>query len=311
MRFQFRFELFNAFNHPNFFSGRHQSGRLQPIPAINNFGRITSAYPARSLQFAGKILLLAFAVGQEIPFNPWGEHGRGRLGRKSLKSSYYSGLPAFNPSIKGRSFDDRENFRVIYSRSRIISAKNRSAFPSSLSRMGHQERLELRGTPGRMNEDSDIGLGDCCSAPGFALLALGLTFQIKRRRILHQARKAKSEQAASKTGKRRIQAKLCRMSRGPPRWDVSASLPCARTFCAFASLHGGAAGRRVLGGSGEESNPQHVWWRTSAGTAQDAVFRQLPRGREANAQKRPRAGQELAENHPSVADLDSIRQSFA
>jgi hypothetical protein len=47
MRFQFRFELFNAFNHPNFFTPDTNLGD-------RNFGTITSAYPARSLQFAGK-----------------------------------------------------------------------------------------------------------------------------------------------------------------------------------------------------------------------------------------------------------------
>jgi Carboxypeptidase regulatory-like domain/TonB dependent receptor len=46
-RFQFRFELFNAFNHPNFFEPDTNLGD-------KNFGTITSAYPARSLQFAGK-----------------------------------------------------------------------------------------------------------------------------------------------------------------------------------------------------------------------------------------------------------------
>jgi hypothetical protein len=46
-RFQFRFELFNAFNHPNFFTPDTNLGD-------SNFGTITSAYPARSLQFAGK-----------------------------------------------------------------------------------------------------------------------------------------------------------------------------------------------------------------------------------------------------------------
>ena len=46
-RLQFRFELFNAFNHPNFFTPDTNLGDA-------NFGTITSAYPARSLQFAGK-----------------------------------------------------------------------------------------------------------------------------------------------------------------------------------------------------------------------------------------------------------------
>jgi hypothetical protein len=46
-RFQFRFELFNAFNHPNFFTPDTNLGDA-------NFGTITAAYPARSLQFAGK-----------------------------------------------------------------------------------------------------------------------------------------------------------------------------------------------------------------------------------------------------------------
>lgn len=46
-RFQFRFELFNAFNHPNFFVPDSNLGD-------SNFGTINAAYPARSLQFAGK-----------------------------------------------------------------------------------------------------------------------------------------------------------------------------------------------------------------------------------------------------------------
>jgi hypothetical protein len=47
MRFQFRFELFNAFNHPNFFVPDSNLGDT-------SFGVINSAYPARSVQFAGK-----------------------------------------------------------------------------------------------------------------------------------------------------------------------------------------------------------------------------------------------------------------
>jgi hypothetical protein len=46
-RFQFRFELFNAFNHPNFFVPDSNLGDT-------SFGVINSAYPARSVQFAGK-----------------------------------------------------------------------------------------------------------------------------------------------------------------------------------------------------------------------------------------------------------------
>jgi hypothetical protein len=46
-RLQFRFELFNAFNHPNFFEPDTNLGDA-------TFGIISAAYPARSLQFAGK-----------------------------------------------------------------------------------------------------------------------------------------------------------------------------------------------------------------------------------------------------------------
>jgi hypothetical protein len=46
-RLQFRFELYNAFNHPNFFLPDSNLGDA-------NFGTITAAYPARSLQFATK-----------------------------------------------------------------------------------------------------------------------------------------------------------------------------------------------------------------------------------------------------------------
>lgn len=47
MRAQFRMEMFNAFNHPNFFV---PDGNL----GDSGFGTITGAYPARSIQFAGK-----------------------------------------------------------------------------------------------------------------------------------------------------------------------------------------------------------------------------------------------------------------
>jgi hypothetical protein len=53
-RLQFRFELYNAFNHPNFFTPDTNLGDFNPNPALNSFGVITGAYPARSLQFAGK-----------------------------------------------------------------------------------------------------------------------------------------------------------------------------------------------------------------------------------------------------------------
>jgi len=46
-RFQLRFEMYNAFNHPNFFV---PDGNL----GDSGFGTITGAYPARSIQFAGK-----------------------------------------------------------------------------------------------------------------------------------------------------------------------------------------------------------------------------------------------------------------
>jgi hypothetical protein len=46
-RLQLRIELYNAFNHPNFFVPDSNLGD-------SNFGTITGAYPARSVQFAGK-----------------------------------------------------------------------------------------------------------------------------------------------------------------------------------------------------------------------------------------------------------------
>ncbi len=46
-RLQFRFEMFNALNHPNFFEPDTNLGD-------SNFGTITSAYPARSVQFGLK-----------------------------------------------------------------------------------------------------------------------------------------------------------------------------------------------------------------------------------------------------------------
>jgi hypothetical protein len=46
-RLQFRFEMFNALNHPSFFEPDTNLGD-------SNFGTITSAYPARSVQFGLK-----------------------------------------------------------------------------------------------------------------------------------------------------------------------------------------------------------------------------------------------------------------
>ena len=48
MRLQFRGEMFNAFNHVNFYA----PNTLFPIPGL--FGPITSAFPGRDVQFALK-----------------------------------------------------------------------------------------------------------------------------------------------------------------------------------------------------------------------------------------------------------------
>jgi hypothetical protein len=47
MRLQFRFEMFNSLNHPSFFAPDTNLGD-------GNFGLISGAYPARSLQAAAK-----------------------------------------------------------------------------------------------------------------------------------------------------------------------------------------------------------------------------------------------------------------
>jgi hypothetical protein len=47
---QFRFEMFNALNHPDFFQPDTNLGDVSTL----NFGRITSAYQARTAQVAAK-----------------------------------------------------------------------------------------------------------------------------------------------------------------------------------------------------------------------------------------------------------------
>lgn len=58
MRFQFRFETYNTFNHPNFYSpsGTGYSG-CDPnadTSCPSNFGQITNTFPSRNIQLAGK-----------------------------------------------------------------------------------------------------------------------------------------------------------------------------------------------------------------------------------------------------------------
>jgi hypothetical protein len=60
MRAQFRFETFNSFNHPNFYSpGAGNTNYPGCDPNTNSactpgFGEITTAFPGRKVQFAGK-----------------------------------------------------------------------------------------------------------------------------------------------------------------------------------------------------------------------------------------------------------------
>lgn len=58
-RLQFRAELYNAFNHPQFYNPNTNFSGCDPNGAtggtcISGFGKITATYPARDVQFAGK-----------------------------------------------------------------------------------------------------------------------------------------------------------------------------------------------------------------------------------------------------------------
>jgi hypothetical protein len=56
-RIQFRMEMFNAFNHPNFFAPDLNLSDYKPVNGVNqgNFGKISQAYPSRDIQAALKI----------------------------------------------------------------------------------------------------------------------------------------------------------------------------------------------------------------------------------------------------------------
>jgi hypothetical protein len=57
MRIQFRAELFNTFNHPQFYSPNGTYGGCDPnsnTACVSGFGAITSAFTGREIQFAGK-----------------------------------------------------------------------------------------------------------------------------------------------------------------------------------------------------------------------------------------------------------------
>jgi len=55
-RLQFRMEMFNAFNHPNFFAPDLNLSNYKPVNGVNtgNFGKISQAYPSRDVQAALK-----------------------------------------------------------------------------------------------------------------------------------------------------------------------------------------------------------------------------------------------------------------
>ena len=55
-RIQFRMEMFNTFNHPNFFAPDLNLSDYKPVAGVNtgNFGKISQAYPARDVQAALK-----------------------------------------------------------------------------------------------------------------------------------------------------------------------------------------------------------------------------------------------------------------
>jgi hypothetical protein len=59
MRAQFRFETYNTFNHPNFYSpsGTGYTGcdpNANPASCPSSFGQITNTFPSRNVQLAGK-----------------------------------------------------------------------------------------------------------------------------------------------------------------------------------------------------------------------------------------------------------------
>jgi len=56
-RIQFRAEMFNAFNHPQFYSPNGSYSGCDPnagSSCVSGFGKITSAFPAREVQVSGK-----------------------------------------------------------------------------------------------------------------------------------------------------------------------------------------------------------------------------------------------------------------
>ncbi|MGB6745115.1 MAG: hypothetical protein WBE38_15820, partial [Terracidiphilus sp.] len=57
MRIQFRAEMFNTFNHPNFFTPNGSYSGCDPnsnSACPSGFGQITKAFPSREMQWSGK-----------------------------------------------------------------------------------------------------------------------------------------------------------------------------------------------------------------------------------------------------------------
>jgi hypothetical protein len=86
--------MFNAFNHPNFFEPDTNLGDA-------NFGTITAAYPARSLQFAGNSTGKRGNENLPLPLTPQGRSDWQVLGDTSTVAQSLPD-PVARPVVKTR-----------------------------------------------------------------------------------------------------------------------------------------------------------------------------------------------------------------
>jgi hypothetical protein len=94
-----------------------------------------------------------------LPSTPWESVGEAGWEKEFEVEELFPACPPSSSSFRGIEFlTSEQDFPVIYSREMDHLLQGTEVLPLvNVARWGIRNGLSLRGTPGRMNEDSEIG----------------------------------------------------------------------------------------------------------------------------------------------------------